>query len=95
VTVGEPVTPGQIVAKLNPKIIQNALSSAGADLAFRAGRVGECKKYRGAERAFEQGVYDACSIRSGRAANLRPRNAQLESAQASLQNAKKRQSHVR
>src|SRR5712664_2643359 len=33
VTVGDPVTPGQIVAKIEPQDYQNALRSAEADLA--------------------------------------------------------------
>jgi membrane fusion protein, multidrug efflux system len=33
VTVGDPVTPGQIVAKIEAQDYQNALRSAGADLA--------------------------------------------------------------
>src|SRR5438132_2007107 len=69
VTVGDPVTPGQIVAKIEPQDYQNALRSAGADVTSALAVLANAKKYReSAERAFEQGVYDACSIRSGRAA---------------------------
>jgi multidrug efflux pump subunit AcrA (membrane-fusion protein) len=63
--IGDPVTPGQIVAKIESQDYQNALRSAEADLAS-ASRVGERAKYAGsAERALEQRIYDAGSIRSG------------------------------
>jgi multidrug efflux pump subunit AcrA (membrane-fusion protein) len=70
VTVGDPIAPGQVVARIEPQDFQNALRSAEADLASAQAVLANSKRHRrSAERAIEQGIYDARSIRSGRAAD--------------------------
>lgn len=88
VTVGDPVKPGQIVARIEPQDFQNALRSAEADLASAQAVLANSKRHRrSAERAIEQGIYNASSIHQAEA-QMKTAQAQVESAQARLRNAK-------
>src|SRR6266550_3451761 len=88
VTVGEPVTPGQIVAKIESQDYQNALRSAGADLASALAVLANAKNTESRQselliKGFTTRVqYDQAEQQ------LKTAQAQLESTQARLQNAK-------
>src|SRR5258707_6921432 len=81
VTVGDPVTPGEIVAKIEPQDYQNALRSAEAVLA-NAQNI-ERRQSKLLSRGFAaRAQYDQAEQQ------LKTAQSQVESAQARLQNAK-------
>src|SRR5260370_21189968 len=51
VTVGDPVTPGQIVARIEPQDFQNALRSAEADLASAQAGLATAQATKARQRA--------------------------------------------
>jgi multidrug efflux pump subunit AcrA (membrane-fusion protein) len=62
VTVGDPVTPGQIVAKIEAQDYQNALRSAGADLASAQAVLANAQNTeRRQSELLNKDFYDACS----------------------------------
>jgi membrane fusion protein, multidrug efflux system len=88
VTVGDPVTPGQIVAKIEPQDYQNALRSSEADLASAQAVLANAQNTERRQSALlSKGIttrvqYDQAEQQ------LKTAQAQVESAQAKLQNAK-------
>jgi RND family efflux transporter MFP subunit len=88
VTVGDPVAPGQIVARIESQDYQNALRSAAADLASAQAVLANAQATEGRQsellsKGFATRVqYDQAEQQ------LKTAQAQVESAQAKLQNAK-------
>src|SRR5258705_8034511 len=88
VTVGDPVTPGQIVARIEPQDFQNALRSAEADLASAQAVLANSKGTEGRQSELlskgftTQAQYDQAEQQRKTA------QAQVESTRARLQNAK-------
>src|SRR5712672_2621744 len=88
VTVGDPVTPGQIVARIEPQDFQNTLRSAEADLAsaqaiLENAPATESRQSELLSKGFATRVqYDQAEQ------GLKTAQAQVESAQAKLQNAR-------
>src|SRR5260221_91638 len=88
VTVGDPVTPGQIVARIEPQDFQNALRSTEADLAsaqavLANSQATESRQSELLSKGFATRVqYDQAEQ------GLKTAQAQVESAQAKLQNAR-------
>src|SRR3979411_2456298 len=88
VTVGDPVTPGQVVARIESQDFQNALRSAEADLASAQAVLANAQATEGRQsellsKGFATRVqYDQAEQQ------LKTAQAQVESAQAKLQNAK-------
>jgi RND family efflux transporter MFP subunit len=88
VTVGDPVTPGQIVARIESQDYRNALRSAEADLASAQAVLANAQATEGRQsellsKGFATRVqYDQAEQQ------LKTAQAQVESAQAKLQNAK-------
>src|ERR1700682_4714170 len=88
VTVGDPVAPGQIVARIDPQDYQNALRSAEADLASAQAVLANSQGTEGRQsellsKGFATRVqYDQAEQQ------LKTAQAQVESAQARLQNAR-------
>jgi RND family efflux transporter MFP subunit len=88
VTVGDPVKPGQVVARIEPQDFQNALRSAEADLASAQAVLANSKGTEGRQSELlskgftTQAQYDQAEQQRKTA------QAQVESAQARLQNAK-------
>src|SRR2546423_3612821 len=88
VSVGNPVKPGQVVARIEPQDFQNALRSAEADLASAQAVLANSKGTEGRQRELlskgftTQAQYDQAEQQRKTA------QAQVESAQARLENAK-------
>jgi RND family efflux transporter MFP subunit len=88
VTVGDPVAPGQVVARIEPQDFQNALRSAEADLASAQAVLANSKGTEGRQSELlskgftTQAQYDQAEQQRKTA------QAQVESAQARLQNAR-------
>ena len=88
VTIGDPVKPGQIVARIEPQDYQNALRCAEADLASAQAVLANARATEGRQsellsKGFATHVqYDQAQQQ------LKTAQAQVESAQAKLQNAK-------
>jgi RND family efflux transporter MFP subunit len=88
VTVGDPVAPGQIVARIESQDYQNALRSAEADLASAQAVLANAQATEGRQsellsKGFATRVqYDQAEQQ------LKTAQAQVDSAQAKLQNAK-------
>src|SRR5713101_5586827 len=86
VTVGDPVKPGQIVARIEPQDFQNALRSAEADLASAQAVLANSQGTEGRQSQLlskgftTQAQYDQAEQQRKTA------QAQVESAQARLQN---------
>src|SRR3981081_2459140 len=88
VTVGDPVTPGQIVAKIEPQDYQNALRSSEADLASAQAVLANAQNSESRQREL-LGKGMAGRATYGQAEQqLKTAQAQVASAQAKLQNAK-------
>src|SRR4030088_3763839 len=87
VTAGDPVAPGQIVARIEPQDFQNALRSAEADLASAEAVLANSQGTEGRQSQLlskgftTQAQYDQAEQQRKTA------QAQVESAQARLQNA--------
>jgi RND family efflux transporter MFP subunit len=88
VTVGEPVTPGQIVAKFEPQDYQNALRSAGADVTSALAVLANAKNTEGRQSELLSKGFTTRVQYDQAEQQLKTAQAQLESAQARLQNAK-------
>src|SRR5580692_11120184 len=88
VTVGDPVKPGQVVARIEPQDFRNALRSAEADLASAQAVLANSKGTEGRQSELlskgftTQAQYDQAEQQKKTA------QAQVESAQARQQNAK-------
>src|SRR5258705_4854405 len=88
VTVGDPVKPGQVVARIEPQDFQNALRSAEADLASAQAVLANSKGTEGRQSELvskgltTQAQYDQAEQQRKTA------QAQVESTRARLQNAK-------
>jgi len=88
VTVGDPVTPGQIVAKIEPQDYQNALRSAGADVTSALAVLANAKNTEGRQSELLSKGFTTRVQYDQAEQQLKTAQAQLESAQARLQNAK-------
>src|SRR6266550_7568707 len=88
VTVGEPVTPGQIVAKIESQDYQNALRSSEADLASALAVLANAKNTEGRQSELLSKGFTTRVQYDQAEQQLKTAQAQLESAQARLQNAK-------
>jgi RND family efflux transporter MFP subunit len=88
VTVGDPVTPGQIVAKIEPQDYQNALRSAEADLASAQAVLANAQGSESRQSELLGRGFAARSQYDQAQQQLKTAQSQVESAQAKLQNAK-------
>jgi len=88
VTVGDPVTPGQIVAKIEPQDYQNALRSAGADVTSALAVLANAKNTESRQSELLSKGFTTRVQYDQAEQQLKTAQAQLESAQARLQNAK-------
>src|SRR5260370_724573 len=87
VTVGDPVTPGQIVARIEPQDFQNALRSAEADLASAQAVLANAQATEGRQSELLSKGF-ATRVQYDQAEQvLKTAQSQVESAQAKLQNA--------
>src|SRR6266403_1820041 len=87
VTVGDPVTPGQVVARIEPQDVQNALRSAEADLASAQAVLANAHATEGRQSELLSKGF-ATRVQYDQAEQgLKTAQAQVESAQAKLQNA--------
>src|ERR1700704_579192 len=88
VTVGDPVTPSQIVARIEPQDFQNALRSAEADLASAHAVLANAQATEGRQSELLSKGF-ATRVQYDQAEQgLKTAQAQVESAQAKLQNAR-------
>jgi RND family efflux transporter MFP subunit len=88
VTVGDPVTPGQIVARIEPQDFQNALRSAEADLASAQAVLANAQATEGRQSELLSKGF-ATRVQYDQAEQgLKTAQAQVESAHAKLQNAR-------
>src|SRR5712691_7601933 len=88
VTIGDPVTPGQIVARIEPQDFQNALRSAEADLASAQAVLANAQATEGRQSELLSKGF-ATRVQYDQAEQgLKTAQAQVESAQAKLQNAR-------
>jgi membrane fusion protein, multidrug efflux system len=88
VTVGDPVTPGQIVAKIEPQDYQNALRSAEADLASAQAVLANAQHAEGRQNELLSKGFATRAQYDQAEQQLKTAQAQVDSAQAKLQNAK-------
>jgi membrane fusion protein, multidrug efflux system len=88
VTVGDPVTPGQVVAKIEPQDYQNALRSSEADLASAQAVLANAQNSESRQRELlSKGIASRATYDQAEQ-QLKTGQAQVASAQAKLQNAK-------
>jgi RND family efflux transporter MFP subunit len=88
VTVGDPVTPGQTVARIEPQDYQNALRSAEADLASAQAVLANAQGSESRQSELLGRGFAARSQYDQAQQQLKTAQSQVESAQAKLQNAK-------
>src|ERR1700704_6495061 len=88
VTIGDPVKPGQIVARIEPQDYQNALRSAGADVTSALAVLANAKNTEGRQSELLSKGFTTRVQYDQAEQQLKTAQAQLESAQARLQNAK-------
>jgi RND family efflux transporter MFP subunit len=88
VTVGDPVTPGQIVAKIEPQDYQNALRSSEADLASAQAVLANAQNTESRQSQLLSRGFAARAQYDQAEQQLKTAQSQVESAQAKLQNAK-------
>src|ERR1700681_71597 len=88
VTVGDPVKPGQIVARIEPQDFQNALRSAEADLASAQAVLANSKGTEGRQSELLSKGFTTQAQYDQAEQQMKTAQAQVESAQARLQNAK-------
>jgi membrane fusion protein, multidrug efflux system len=88
VTVGDPVTPGQVVAKIEPQDYQNALRSSEADLASAQAVLANAQNSESRQRELlSKGIASRATYDQAEQ-QLKTGQAQVASAQSKLQNAK-------
>jgi len=88
VTVGDPVTPGQIVAKIEPQDYQNALRSAEADLASAQAVLANAQHAEGRQSELLSKGFATRAQYDQAEQQMKTAQAQVDSAQARLKNAK-------
>src|SRR5947209_6158105 len=88
VTVGDPVTPGQIVAKIEPQDYQNALRSAGADVTSALAVLANAQHTEGRQSELLSKGFATRAQYDQAEQQMKTAQAQVDSAQARLQNAK-------
>src|SRR3979490_2329451 len=88
VTVGDPVTPGQIVARIEPQDFQNALRSAEADLASAHAILANAQATEGRQSELLSKAFPTGGQSGSAEQGIKTAQAQVESAQAKLQNAR-------
>jgi RND family efflux transporter MFP subunit len=88
VTVGDSVTPGQTVAKIESQDFQNTLRSAEADLASAQAVLSNAKGTEGRQNELLSKGFTTRAQYDQAEQQMKTAQAQVESAQAKLQNAK-------
>src|SRR5258708_17027604 len=88
VTVGDLVTPGQIVARIEPQDYQNALRSSEADLASAQAVLANAQNTENRQSQLLSRGFAARAQYDQAEQQLKTAQSQVESAQAKLQNAK-------
>ena len=89
VTVGDPVAPGQVVARIEPQDFQNALRSAEADLAASAQAIlANSQGVEGRQSELLSKGFTTRAQYDQAEQQMKTAQAQAQSAQARLQNAK-------
>src|SRR5258708_34219361 len=88
VTVGDPVAPGQVVARIEPQDFRNALRSAEADLASAQAVLANSKGTGGRQSELLSKGFTTQAQYDQAEQQMKTALAQVESAQARLQNAK-------
>jgi RND family efflux transporter MFP subunit len=88
VTVGDPVTPEQIVARIEPQDFQNAMRSAEADLASAQAVLANSQGTEGRQRELLSKGFTTRAQYDQAEQQMKTAQAQVDSAQAKLQNAK-------
>lgn len=88
VTVGDPVAPGQIVARIESQDYQNALRSAQADLASAQAVLANAQATEGRQSELLSKGFTTHVQYDQAKQQLKTAQAQVESAQAKLQNAR-------
>jgi RND family efflux transporter MFP subunit len=88
VTVGDPVAPGQIVARIESQDYQNALRSAEADLASAQAILANSQGTEGRQSELLSKGFATRAQYDQAEQQLKTAQAQVESAQAKLQNAR-------
>ncbi len=88
VTVGDPVAPGQIVARIEPQDFQNALRSAEADLASAEAVLANSQGTEGRQSQLLSKGFTTRAQYDQAEQQMKTAQAQVESAQARLQNAR-------
>jgi RND family efflux transporter MFP subunit len=88
VTVGDPVAPGQVVARIEPQDFENALRSAEADLASAQAVLSNSQGTEGRQRELLGKGFTTRAQYDQAEQQMKTARAQVESAQAKLQNAK-------
>src|SRR3981189_2749076 len=88
VTVGDPVAPGQVVARIEPQDFQNALRSAEADLASAQAVLANSQGTEGRQRELLSKGFTTRVQYDQAEQGLKTAQAQADSVQAKLQNAK-------
>src|SRR5258705_3628488 len=87
-TVGDPIKPGQVVARIEPQDFQNALRSAQADLASAKAVLANSKGTEGRQSELLNKGFTTQAQYDQAEQQMKTAQAQVESAQARLQNAK-------
>ena len=87
VTVGDPVAPGQVVARIEPQDFQNALRSAEADLASAQAVLANTQGIEGRQSELLSKGFTTRAQFDQAEQQMKTAQAQVESAQARLQNA--------
>ena len=88
VTVGDPVAPGEVVARIEPQDYRNALRSAEADLASAQAVLANSQGTEGRQSQLLSKGFTTQAQYDQAEQQMKTAQAQVESAQARLQNAK-------
>src|SRR6202795_2323181 len=88
VTVGDPVKPGQVVARIEPQDFRNVLRSAEADLASTQAVLANSKGTEGRQGELLSKGFTTQAQYDQAEQQMKTAQAQVDSAQARLQNAK-------
>src|SRR4030081_2285433 len=88
VTVGDPVAPGEVVARIEPQDYRNALRSAEADLASAQAVLANSQGTEGRQNELLSKGFTTRAQYDQAEQQMKTAQAQAQSAQARLQNAK-------
>lgn len=90
ISVGDQITTGQLVARLDPQNEQNALRSAEADLAAAQAALSQAERLEGRQRELLSRGFTTRALYDQALQQLQTSQAQIESAQARLRTARDR-----